>query len=85
MPALLLQKSHSRSKVRDHISSFNRRLELWEKGNISELLKEGKLIQSHICSSFGGHPKDDNEKLAHTHLVEVDAALRLLATNECSC
>ena len=64
MPALLLQKPHSKSKTRDHILCLNRRLVLWEKGDIAELLKEGKLIQNHLRSSFGGHPSKDNEKLA---------------------
>lgn len=86
MPALLLQKPHSKSKTRDHISCLNRRLALWEKGNTAELLKEGKVIQSHLNSSFGGHPDHDNEKLARTFsklMMEgrVRAALRLLATN----
>ena len=85
MPALLLQKPHSKSKTRDHISCLNRRLALWEKGNTAELLKEGKVIQSHLRSSFGGHPDHDNEKLARTFsklMMEgrVRAALRL-ATN----
>ena len=44
------------------------------------------MIQSHLCSSFGGHPDHDNEKLARTFsklMMEgrVRAALRLLATN----
>jgi hypothetical protein len=66
MPALLLQKPHSKSKTCEHISCLNRRLELWEKGNTTELLKEDKLIQSHLRSSFGCHPNDDNGKLARS-------------------
>ena len=86
MPALLLQKPHSKSKTRDHISCLSRRLELWEKGNITELLKEGKMIQSHLRSSFGAHPNDDSEKLARTFsklMMEgrIRAALRLLRMN----
>ena len=86
MPALLLQKPHSKSKTHDHISCLSRHLELWEKGNITELLKEGKLIQSHLRSSFGGHPSDGNEKLACTFsklMMEerIRVALRLLAMN----
>ena len=63
MPALLLQKPHLKSKSHDHISCLNRRLALWEIGNIAELLKEGKLIQSHLRPSFGSRPNEDNESL----------------------
>ena len=83
MPALLLQKPHSKSKTRDHISCLTRRLALWEKGDVAELIKEGKLIQSHLQSSFSGHQCNDTDKLAHTFsklMMEgrVRAALRLL-------
>ena len=83
MPALLLQKPHSKSKTRDHISCLSRRLELWENGNISVLMKEGKLIQSHLRSSFGGHPNNDNEKLARTfsRLMTGGRVRTALATN----
>lgn len=86
IPALLLQKPHSKSKTRDHILCLNRRLALWEKGYVAELLKEGKLIQSHLRPSFGGHPSEDNGKLARTFsklMMEgrIRAALRLLARN----
>ena len=67
MPALLLQKPpHSKSKTHDHILCLNRRIALWEKNDVAELLMEGKLIQSHLRSSFGGHPDEDKDKLART-------------------
>ena len=48
MPALVLQKSHAKSKTCDHIACLHRRLALWEKGAIAELLKEGKAIQRNL-------------------------------------
>ena len=48
MPTLLLQKPHAKSKTRDHITCLKRRLELWEKGDLAKLLKEGKSIQNHL-------------------------------------
>ena len=45
MPALMLQKSHRRSKAREHVVALERRLELCAKGNFEELLKEGEAIQ----------------------------------------
>ena len=45
MQALLLQKPNKISKGKDHIAVLERRLELWENGNIIELLNEGESIQ----------------------------------------
>ena len=39
LPALLLQKPHTKSK--EHIACLKRRLSLWDNGNIVELVKEG--------------------------------------------
>ena len=86
LPALLLQKPHSKSKTRDHISCLQRRLVLWKEGNIRELLKEGRLIQSHLRSSFDQHLNNDTEKIARSFSKlmfagRVRAALRLLSIN----
>ena len=45
MQAVLLQKPNKISKGKKHIAVLERRLELWEKGNIIELLNEGESIQ----------------------------------------
>ena len=45
MQALLLQKPNKISKGKDHIAVLERRLELWENGNIIELLNEGESKQ----------------------------------------
>ena len=45
LPALLLQKPHAKSKVQEHTACLRRRLSLWDKGDIVELLKEGRAIQ----------------------------------------
>ena len=60
LPALVLQKPHAKSKTQDHISCLQRRLALWEKGDIAELLKEGKAIQRSLkASSSRRDAKDD--------------------------
>ena len=51
MPALLLQKPSRTSKSKDHFLALSRRIELWEKGNINELLHEGVTIQTLLNSS----------------------------------
>ena len=40
MRALLLQKRSKYSKSKDHLVSLERRLKLWEEGNISNLVRE---------------------------------------------
>ena len=48
MPALLPQKSSRKSKARDHLIALERRLKLWDKGKINELLDESKEIQENF-------------------------------------
>ena len=51
LPSLMLQKPHAKSKTRDHISCLQRRMGLWEKGDISNLLKEGRALQKPLVRS----------------------------------
>ena len=55
-PALLLQKTSKNSKAKYHVAALERRLELWENGNITELLNEGQSIQERLPT--GDRPKD---------------------------
>ena len=48
MPALLLQKPSNKSKSKDHVVSLERRLKLWEEGDIRNLLHEGETIQERM-------------------------------------
>ena len=95
LPTLLLQKPHSESKTRDHISYLQPCLFLLEKGKIQELLGEGRLIEYHYRSSFGQHPNKDAETIAHSfsklmfagrvrapiYLLLLNAHLGLLSLN----
>ena len=51
LPSLMLQKPHAKSKTHDHISCLRRRLSLWEKGDILNLLKEGRALQKSLARS----------------------------------
>ena len=53
LPALL-QKPHSKAKVKEHIQCLERRIALWKEGNISELLREGNIIQQRLVTP--SHP-----------------------------
>ena len=82
LPALMLQKPHAKSKVQEHTACLKRRMSLWEKGNIDELIKEGRAIQRSLLSSR--FPKIvDDAKVARKFsklMMEgkVRAALKLL-------
>ena len=45
MSPLLLQKPSENSKSKDNLVLLERRLKLWEEGNISNLVHEGETIQ----------------------------------------
>ena len=51
MPNLLLRKPARNSKSKDHSEALNRRLNLWEEGELTELLIEGETIQKSLSDS----------------------------------
>ena len=63
MPALLLQKPHTRSRSAEHVSRLKERLDLWAEGDIESLLQEGRSIQARLPKSIqvsvdeGEHPR----------------------------
>ena len=48
MLSLLLAKPSQKSKSKDHLRALERRLELWESGEVMELLKENDTIQKNM-------------------------------------
>ena len=54
MLALLLQKPSKSSKAKDHLQEFERRIKLWNEGNIEGLLYEGMTIQQNLGSDKEG-------------------------------
>ena len=83
MPALLLQKPSKNSKSKDHLVSLERRLKLWEEGDIRNLLHEGETIQERMKIS----ERDMNiEKISlkFKNMMSkgnVNGALKLLTEN----
>lgn len=82
MPNLLLQKPSKKSKSKDHLMALERRLELWHKGEICELLHECGIIQKRL-KSFGkkdiGQLSRDFSKLMQKG--NVNGALKLLTNH----
>ena len=88
--ALVLQRPHAKSKTRDHIQCLQRRFALWEKGDIAELLREGKAIQRSLkaMSSRRDAKEDAITARNFTQLMmegRVRAALQLLTSETRSC
>ena len=48
MPNLLLQRTSQKTKARENKNHLERRLKLWEEGKLSDLVEEGKCIQSRL-------------------------------------
>ena len=84
--ALLLQKPHSTSKCRDHVSALERRLRAWTNGDIDGLMREGRTIQTHLQmlrQSTARNPEERNARVFSKLMFEgkTHAALRFLSDN----
>ena len=83
MPVLLLQKPRKNSKSKDHLVSLDRCLKLWEEGNISNLLHEGKTIQERMKVIEKGM-NIEKISLKFKNMMgkgNIDGALKLLTEN----
>ena len=81
MPPLLLQKPAKSSKAKDHRMYLEKRLKLWTEGKISELVREGKVIQKRL--SMNKKKKTDTQQIFVRLMLQgkVSAALRWIGTN----
>ena len=83
LQVLILQKSHARSKSRDHVQCVQRRLELWKMAKFEELLREGRTLQHRLETNLRNVSEDQLSKV-FSHLViqgKINAALRYLSDN----
>ena len=83
MPGLLLQKSHSQSKTKEHSEHLEHRMQLWSEGNIEGLLEEGRTIQLQLRRDCRDQNKT-SQQTARTFAKlmmegKVRAALRLIS------
>ena len=82
-PALLIQKPSKTSKSRDHWYALERRLQLWERGEVKSLLLEVETIQQRLTSS--NDPKniaDVSKKFAKLMgKGNINGVLKLLINN----
>ena len=74
---LMLQKPSKNSKTKDHTICLNRRLLLWQNGDLIGLLREGKAIQKRLTSSKNRRTNDSLKIFTRLMLQgKVSAALK---------
>ena len=83
MSVLLLQRPFRSSKSKDQSMCLERRMLTWQKGNIRNLLEEGRALQSHLPKSYPSN-RDNPNNLARTFSKfmfqgKTNAALQLLS------
>ena len=83
MPSLLLQKPSQKSKSKDHLRALERRLELWESGEVVELLTESVTIQENLkaASKTTFINKISKKFTRETRKGNVHNAMKLLTNN----
>ena len=85
LPSLLLQKPHRSSKAKEHVQCLERRLKLWEEGDVEGLLQEGRTIQQRLLRSPQIARIEQQRARSFAKLMmegKVRAALRLLSEQE---
>ena len=83
MSVLLLQRPFRSSKGMNHSVCLEKRMLTWQKGNIRNLLEEGRALQSHLPKSYPSDRTNPNN-LARTFSKlmfqsKTNAALQLLS------
>ena len=83
MPSLLLQKPSKESKSKDHLEALERRMELWQSGDLLELLQESLTIQRNLKSVKGSKAVAQISKkfVEEMQKGNVNGALKLLTDN----
>ena len=78
--AVGLQKPNPKSKAKDHQDALSKRLALWKDGEISKLIREGRIIQSRI-GKFKGSNHPHKAKVFAKLVLEgqINSALRFLS------
>ncbi len=88
MTALVLQRPYTHSKTKLHVKCLQKRIELWCKGLIEELLVEGKTIQARTFKSNTTHrPKGKTSSMSRSFAKlmfqgKCNSAFRLLSDEE---
>ena len=82
LSALLLQKPSHNSKAKNHCKKLEERYASWKRGEVTQLLKEGEIIQDRLKSSRQRSPQDQARIFSNLMLQgKVSAAIKLLSSD----
>ena len=78
--AIALQKPSPKSKTKDHQNFLSKRLALWKEGEISKLLREGRMLQGRI-GKLKAFDQPEKSKIFAKLVLEgqINSALRFLS------
>ena len=82
MSILLLQKPARNSKLKDHATCLQRRLNTWTTGDINSLVLEGRCLQKRLPKVFPSQKQQENLARTFSNLMfmgKTSAALDLLS------
>ncbi len=81
LPVLILQRPHYSSKIKAHIQCITKRLALWNAGDLSSLLEEGRAIQDRLHKTFTKRKEQQLSRSFAKLMFEgkTHAALQLLS------
>ena len=87
LPSLLLQKASPKSKSSENKEMLERRLKLWQNGQITDLLRESSTIQSRLPARRSTSSSEETAKKFTNFIINgnINGALRLLENNEGGC
>lgn len=78
--AVALQKPSPKSKTKDHQEVLSKRLTLWKEGEISKLVREGRILQGRIGKLRTSDPPEKSKVFAKLVLEgQINSALRFLS------
>ena len=78
--AVTLQKPSPKSKAKDHLEALSKCLTLWKEGEITKLLREGRILQGSIGNLKTSDPPEKSKVFAKLVLEgQINSALRFLS------
>jgi len=81
MQTLLLQKPHGKATSKEHVRCLERRLSIWKRGTIDELVREGRTIQHRLRQGKRQVSQDGLAQVFSRLMLQgkVKSALRFLS------
>ena len=81
LPCLLLQNPSWKSEAKNHLKKLGKRLKLWNKGNIGEIIEEARTIQNRFGNSTNSRRTHEDSARSFAKLMwrgKLNGALKML-------